>query len=118
MVQFGTYTCINWIRTLAYIRAWAKKYKDKGITIIGVHTPEFSFEKNIENVRWEIKHMKVDFPIAVDNKKEIWNAFDNNYWPALYFIDSKGIIRSYHFGEGEYEKSEKIIQQLLSEAGV
>jgi thiol-disulfide isomerase/thioredoxin len=118
LVQFGTYTCINWIRTLPYIRAWAEKYKDKGLVVIAVHTPEFSFEKNIENVCWATKAMKIDFPIAIDNKMEIWNAFNNQYWPALYFIDSKGIIRSSQFGEGEYEKSERIIQQLLSEAGV
>jgi thiol-disulfide isomerase/thioredoxin len=118
LVQFGTYTCINWIRTLPYIRAWAEKYKDKGLVVIAVHTPEFSFEKNIENVRWATKARKIDFPIAIDNKMEIWNAFNNQYWPALYFIDSKGIIRSSQFGEGEYEKSERIIQQLLSEAGM
>ena len=118
LVQFGTYTCINWIRTLPYIRAWDEKYRDKGLVIIGVHTPEFPFEKNIDNVRQATKAMKIEFPIAVDNNQEIWNAFTNQYWPALYFIDSKGSIRSHHFGEGEYEKSEKIIQQLLSEAKI
>ena len=118
LVQFWTYTCINWMRTLPYMRAWADKYKDMGLVIIGVHTPEFSFEQNVENVRSATKDMKINFPIALDNKREIWNAFNNQYWPALYFIDSKGNIRSYQFGEGEYEKSERIIQQLLSEAGI
>ena len=115
LVQFCTYTCINWIRTLPYIRAWTEKYKNKGLVVIGVHTPEFSFEKNIDNIRREIKNMKIDFPIAIDNNQDIWNAFNNQYWPALYLIDSKGNIRHHQFGEGGYEQSEKIIQQLLME---
>lgn len=117
LVQFWTYSCINWIRTLPYIRSWAEKYKDKGLIVIGVHTPEFAFEKNIENIRWAIKTMNIDFPIAVDSKQDIWNAFNNRYWPALYFIDAKGKMRHYQFGEGDYEQSEKLIQELLAEAG-
>jgi len=117
LIQFCTYTCINWLRTLPYVRAWSEKYKDKGLVVIGVHTPEFSFEKNIDNVRRAIKDMKIEFPIAIDNKQDIWNAFSNQYWPALYFIDTKGRIRHHQFGEGGYEQSEKIIQQLLTEAG-
>ena len=118
LVGFWTYTCINWIRTLPYVRAWSEKYKEKGLVVIGVHTPEFSFEKNIDNVRRATKDMKIDFPIAIDNNRDIWNGFNNQYWPALYFIDAKGRIRHSQFGEGEYEQSEKIIQQLLAEAGV
>jgi thiol-disulfide isomerase/thioredoxin len=118
LIQFCTYTCINWLRTLPYVRAWAEKYKDKGLVVIGVHTPEFPFEKNIDNIRKAMQDMKIDFPVAIDNKQDIWNAFNNHYWPALYFIDSKGHIRHHQFGEGGYEQSEKIIQQLLAEAGV
>jgi thiol-disulfide isomerase/thioredoxin len=118
LIEFGTYTCINWLRTLPYVRAWAEKYKNKGLVVIEVHTPEFPFEKNIDNVRRSIKDMKIDFPIAIDNNYDIWNAFSNHYWPALYLIDSKGHIRHHQFGEGGYEQSEKIIQQLLMEAGV
>jgi thiol-disulfide isomerase/thioredoxin len=117
LIQFCTYTCINWLRTLPHVRAWAEKYKEKGLVVIGVHTPEFPFEKNIDNVRQAIKNMNIDFPIAIDNKQGIWNAFNNQYWPALYFIDAKGKIRHHQFGEGEYEESEKAIQQLLVEAG-
>jgi thiol-disulfide isomerase/thioredoxin len=117
LIQFCTYTCINWLRTLPYVRAWAETYKDKGLVVIGVHTPEFPFEKNINNVRQAIKNMNIDFPIAIDNKQDIWNTFNNQYWPALYFIDAKGKIRHHQFGEGEYEESEKVIQQLLVEAG-
>ena len=118
LIQFCTYTCINWLRTLPYIRAWKEKYKDKGLVVIGVHTPEFSFEKNIDNVRRSIKDRKIDCPVAIDNNYAIWEGFDNHYWPALYFIDAKGNTRYKKFGEGEYEQSEKIIQQLLTEAGV
>lgn len=118
LVEFGTYTCINWLRTLPYVRAWAEKYKEKGLEVIIIHTPEFSFEKNIDNVSRTIKDMKIHFPIAVDNKQEIWNAFSNQHWPALYFIDARGRIRHSQFGEGHYEESEKVIQQLLMETGV
>ncbi len=117
LVEFWTYTCINWLRQLPYVRAWAEKYKDTGLVVIGVHTPEFEFEKNVDNVRRAAKEMRVDYPIAIDSDGAIWRAFKNEYWPALYFIDSQGHIRHHQFGEGEYERSETIIQQLLSEAG-
>ena len=117
LVDFWTYTCINWLRTLPYVRAWAEKYKDHGLVVIGVHTPEFEFEKNLDNVRRADKELRVDYPVAVDNDYAIWRAFANNAWPALYFIDAQGRIRHHHLGEGEYERSEKIIQQLLAEAG-
>lgn len=118
LVEFGTYTCINWIRTLPYVRAWSQKYKDKGLVVIIVHTPEFLFEKNIDNVRQAISDRKIGFPIAVDNKQDIWNAFNNQYWPALYFIDHKGRVRHHQFGEGGYEESERMIQKLLSETSI
>jgi thiol-disulfide isomerase/thioredoxin len=117
LIDFWTYTCINWLRTLPYVRAWAEKYKNQGLAVIGVHSPEFAFEKNLDNVRRAVKDMKVDYPIAVDSDHAIWRAFKNEYWPALYFVDAQGRIRQHHFGEGEYERSEKIIQQLLSEGG-
>jgi thiol-disulfide isomerase/thioredoxin len=116
LVQFGTYTCINWLRTLPYVRAWVQKYR-QGLVVIGVHTPEFAFEKNLENVRRALQQMKIDYPIAIDNDYEIWRAFNNRYWPALYFIDARGRLREHHFGEGEYERSEKKIRGLLAEAG-
>jgi thiol-disulfide isomerase/thioredoxin len=114
LVQFGTYTCINWLRTLPYVRAWAQKYRQR-LTVIGVHTPEFAFEKNLDNVRRALQQMRIDFPIAVDNDYTIWRAFNNQYWPALYFIDARGRLRQQHFGEGEYEQSEMAIQKLLAE---
>jgi thiol-disulfide isomerase/thioredoxin len=117
LVQVWTYTCINWLRTLPYVRAWAEKYKDQGLVVIGVHSPEFGFEHDIDNVRWAAKDMKVDYPIAIDNDFAIWRAFNNQYWPALYFVDAEGRIRHHQFGEGDYEESEMIIQQLLTEAG-
>jgi len=117
LVDFWTYTCINWLRTEPYVRAWADKYKDKGLVVIGVHTPEFVFEKNVENVQRSAKDMRVNYPIAIDSDYAIWRAFNNQYWPALYFIDAKGKIRHHQFGEGDYEQSEKVIQQLLTEAG-
>ena len=118
LVEFWTYTCVNWRRTLPYVRAWAEKYREQGLVVIGVHTPEFSFERNADNVKWAVKDMKIGFPVAIDNAYAVWRAFSNEYWPALYFIDAKGHIRHQHFGEGEYEESEKVIQQLLVEAGV
>jgi thiol-disulfide isomerase/thioredoxin len=118
LIDVWTYTCINWLRTLPYVRAWAEKYKDRGLVVIGVHAPEFAFEKNIDNVRRAAKDMKVDYPIAIDNNYAIWRALKNEYWPALYFVDARGHIRHHHFGEGEYEQSERIIQQLLAEAGI
>jgi thiol-disulfide isomerase/thioredoxin len=117
LVEFWTYTCINWRRQLPYVRAWADKYKDHGLIVIGVHAPEFSFEKNVDNVRWAIKNMRIDYPVVLDNDHVIWRAFENEYWPALYFADAKGHIRHHAFGEGQYAKSEAVIQQLLSEAG-
>jgi thiol-disulfide isomerase/thioredoxin len=118
LIDVWTYTCINWLRTLPYVRAWAEKYKNQGLVVIGVHAPEFAFEKNVDNVRRAAKDMKVNYPIAIDNNYSIWRALKNEYWPALYFVDAQGHIRHHHFGEGEYERSEMIIQQLLAEAGV
>ncbi len=118
LIDFWTYTCINWLRTLPYVRAWAEKYKDHGLVVIGVHTPEFGFEHNLENVRRAARDLRVEYPIAIDNDYAIWSAFDNHYWPALYFVDAQGRIRHHHFGEGQYEESEMIIQQLLAEAGI
>jgi len=117
LIDFWTYSCINWQRTLPYVRAWADKYKDQGLVVIGVHTPEFSFEKDLDNVRRASSQLKVGHPVAVDSAREIWGAFDNRYWPAQYFIDARGKIRHHHFGEGDYERSERIIQKLLTEAG-
>ena len=117
LVQFWTYTCINWLRTLPYVRAWAETYKDRGLVVIGVHTPEFDFEHDLDNVRRAAKDLRVDHPIAIDNDYAVWSAFDNSYWPALYFVDAQGQIRHHHFGEGRYEQSEMIVQQLLTEAG-
>jgi thiol-disulfide isomerase/thioredoxin len=117
LVNFWTYTCINWLRQFPYVRAWAEKYKDQGLVVIGVHTPEFAFEHDLDNVRREIHDLKVEFPVTVDNAYAIWHAFNNHYWPALYFIDAQGHIRHQQFGEGNYEESERIIQQLLAEAG-
>ena len=118
LIDFWTYTCINWLRTLPYVRAWAEKYRNQGLVVIGVHAPEFAFEKNINNVRRAVKDMRIDYPVAVDSDHLIWRAFNNQYWPALYFIDSKGSIRHHYFGEGAYEQSEMVIQRLLHEAGV
>jgi thiol-disulfide isomerase/thioredoxin len=118
LVDFWTYTCINWLRTLPYVRAWAEKYKDYGLVLIGVHTPEFDFEHDLDNVRRAVKGLRVDYPVAIDNDYAVWTAFDNHYWPALYFVDAQGQIRHHQFGEGQYEQSEMIIQQLLNEAGI
>jgi thiol-disulfide isomerase/thioredoxin len=117
IVEFWTYTCINWRRTLPYVRAWADKYKDQGLVVIGVHTPEFAFEKDLGNVRHAVKEIGITFPVAVDSDYAIWGAFRNQYWPALYFVDAQGRIRHHHFGEGDYEQSEVVIQRLLAEAG-
>jgi thiol-disulfide isomerase/thioredoxin len=118
LIDFWTYSCVNWRRTLPYVRAWAHKYKDCGLVVIGVHTPEFEFEKNVDNVRRAAKEMKLDYPIAIDSDRAIWRAFNNDFWPALYFVDSQGRIRHHYLGEGEYEHSERVIQQLLADAGV
>jgi thiol-disulfide isomerase/thioredoxin len=117
LVNFWTFSCINSIRVLPYLRAWAVKYKNQGLVVIGVQAPEFEFEKNIDNVRWAVKDRMIDYPVAIDNDLTIWRAFDNNYWPALYFVDARGHIRHHQFGEGEYEQSETVIQELLAAAG-
>ncbi len=117
LVDFWTYTCVNWLRTLPYVRAWDAKYRDQGLVVIGAHTPEFPFEKDIDNVRWAAKEMDVNYPIAVDSDYGVWRAFDNNYWPAVYIADVKGDIRYHHFGEGAYDEIEKVIQRLLNESG-
>src|SRR5713226_5595852 len=118
LIDFWTYTCINWLRTLPYVRAWAEKYRDHAVVVIGVHTPEFSFEHDLENVRRAAKDMRIEYPIAIDNDYAIWSAFNNHYWPALYLVDAQGRIRYHQFGEGAYEQSEMILQQLLAEAGI
>jgi thiol-disulfide isomerase/thioredoxin len=117
LAGFWTYTCINWLRQLPYLRAWAGKYSGQGLVVIGVHTPEFAFEHNPDNVRRAVQEMKIDYPVALDSDYAVWRAFDNYYWPALYFADAHGQIRHHHFGEGEYQQSEMVIQQLLAEAG-
>jgi thiol-disulfide isomerase/thioredoxin len=117
LVDFWTYTCINWLRTLPYVRAWHEKYRDQGLVVVGVHAPEFSFEKNIDNVRRSVKDMNIAYPVAVDGEHVIWRGFRNQYWPALYFIDAQGRVRHRQFGEGAYEQSEMVIQMLLAEAG-
>ncbi|MFK3851880.1 cytochrome c biogenesis protein DipZ [Agrobacterium pusense] len=117
LIDFWTYSCINCIRTLPYVRAWAKKYRDQGLVVIGVHAPEFAFEKKIDNVRQAVAGFKIEYPVAIDNDYRIWHAFDNSYWPAHYLIDAKGQIRYHHFGEGDYRETEEAIQDLLREAG-
>lgn len=117
LVDFWTYSCINWRRSLPYIRAWDKRYRDHGLVVIGVHAPEFSFEREVENVRQAAASMGIDYPIAIDNEYAIWRAFDNQFWPALYLIDGKGRTRYHKFGEGDYEQSEAFIQRLLTEVG-
>ena len=118
LVDFWTYTCVNWLRTLPYVRAWDAKYRDSGLTVVGVHTPEFGFEHDVENVMRETTKLGVDYPVAIDSDYGVWRAFDNHYWPAAYVADAEGRIRFHHFGEGEYEMTEIVIQQLLLEAGV
>ena len=117
LVNFCTYTCVNWLRQLPYVRAWAAKYSSLGLVVVGVHTPEFGFEHNLDNLRRALADVQVGYPVAIDNDYAVWGAFDNHYWPALYFADAQGRIRHHHFGEGEYQQSEMIIQQLLEEAG-
>jgi cytochrome c biogenesis protein CcdA/thiol-disulfide isomerase/thioredoxin len=117
LVDFWTYSCINCLRSLPYIRAWAAKYKDHGLVVIGIHAPEFAFEKDIANVRRAVRDLGVTYPVALDNDLKLWQAFNNEYWPAHYFIDAQGRIRHHHFGEGEYDESERVIQKLLKEAG-
>jgi thiol-disulfide isomerase/thioredoxin len=117
LVNFWTYSCINWIRTLPYVRAWAESYRDRGLVVLGVHTPEFGFETDVDNVRRAAKDMGVGYPIALDSDYAVWEAFDNHYWPALYFVDADGQIRHHWFGEGEYEGSETVIRELLASSG-
>ena len=117
VVQFCTFSCVNWLRTLPYVRAWVAKYRDHGLVLIGAHSPEFPFEHDVAKIRTALEAMGVDYPIAVDNDFAVWRAFDNAYWPALYFADAGGRIRHHHFGEEDYERSERVIQQLLTDAG-
>ena len=117
VIDFWTYSCINCLRAIPYVRAWAEKYRDQGLVVIGVHSPEFAFEKNVNNVRNAVAQLAIPYPVAIDNDYAIWRAFDNQYWPAHYFIDAEGRIRHHHFGEGDYEGSERVIRQLLAEAG-
>jgi thiol-disulfide isomerase/thioredoxin len=117
LVDFWTYTCINWLRTLAYVRAWAEKYRERGLVVVGVHTPEFQFEHELDNVREVASALRVDYPIALDSDYRVWRAFGNRYWPAVYIADAEGRIRQHHFGEGEYDDCEWAIQMLLREAG-
>jgi len=116
LVDIWTFGCVNCQRAIPHVREWAAKYKDQGLVVIGVHAPEFAFERNPANVKRAVADLKLDFPIALDNDFAIWKAFSNQYWPANYFIDAQGRIRFHHFGEGEYEKSEQVIRQLLAEA--
>ena len=115
LVDFWTYSCINCLRSIPYVRAWAEKYKDSGLIVIGVHTPEFAFEKDQDNVKRAVSELKITYPVALDNDYKIWKAFNNSYWPADYLIDATGHIRYHHFGEGKYDESEQQIQQLLKE---
>ena len=117
VVDFWTYSCINCLRALPYVRAWAEKYKNDGLVVIGVHAPEFAFERNVDNVKKAVASLHIDYPVAIDDDYAIWRAFQNQYWPAHYFIDAQGRIRHHHFGEGDYDGSERVIQQLLAEAG-
>jgi thiol-disulfide isomerase/thioredoxin len=117
LVNFWTYTCINWLRQLPYVRAWAGKYRDHGLVVVGVHTPEFGFERDPDNVQRAVRDMAIDYPVAIDSDYAVWRAFRNQYWPALYFADGHGRIRHHHFGEGEYALSELVIQRLLADEG-
>jgi thiol-disulfide isomerase/thioredoxin len=117
LVDFWTLTCINWLRTQPYVRAWSSRYRGDGLVVLGVHTPEFSFEHDVRRVGQAIAERGIDYPVAVDNDYAIWSAFDNHYWPALYFVDADGLIRDQHFGEGRYEQSERVLQKLLGVEG-
>ncbi|MDQ3895341.1 MAG: thioredoxin family protein [Actinomycetota bacterium] len=117
LIDFWTYTCINWLRTLGYVRAWAAKYAHHGLVVIGVHTPEFPFERDVENIRAAVKEMRVEYPVAIDSDYRVWRAFANRYWPAVYIADAEGRIRHHQFGEGGYEECERVVQQLLRDAG-
>jgi thiol-disulfide isomerase/thioredoxin len=117
LVDFWTYTCINWLRTLSHVRAWAEKYEAHGLVTVGVHTPEFPFERDVDNVREAAKDMRVEYPIALDSDYGVWDAFSNRYWPAVYIADAEGRIRHHHFGEGGYEECERVVQRLLRDTG-
>jgi cytochrome c biogenesis protein CcdA/thiol-disulfide isomerase/thioredoxin len=117
LIDFWTYSCINCLRAIPYVRAWAEKYRDHGLVVIGVHAPEFAFERNVDNVKKAIATLGIRYPVAIDNDYKIWRAFDNEYWPAHYFIDASGRVRHHHFGEGDYAESERVIQKLLVDAG-
>jgi thiol-disulfide isomerase/thioredoxin len=117
LVQFCTYSCVNWLRTLPFVRAWDERYRDDGLVVIGAHSPEFQFEHDVEKVRPALEAMGVRYPIAMDNDFAVWRSFGNNYWPALYAADAQGRLRDHHFGEGRYQGSERVIQRLLAEAG-
>jgi len=117
LVDFWTYTCINWLRTLAWVRAWAEKYENDGLVVIGVHTPEFPFERDEDNVREAVQEMAIRYPVALDPDFGVWNAFSNSYWPAIYIADADGRIRYHHYGEGDYDECEQVVQQLLRDAG-
>jgi thiol-disulfide isomerase/thioredoxin len=111
--DFWTLTCINWLRQEPHVRAWSQAYRDDGLVVVGVHTPEFTFEQDVDLIRQTTKEREIDYPVAVDSDYGVWRAFDNHYWPALYFVDKEGVIRDTHFGEGRYEQSERVIQELL-----
>jgi cytochrome c biogenesis protein CcdA/thiol-disulfide isomerase/thioredoxin len=117
LVDFWTYSCINCLRSIPYVRAWAEKYKDHGLVVIGVHAPEFAFERNVANIKNATASFKIGYPVAVDNEYKIWRSFENEYWPAHYFIDGNGKVRHHHFGEGDYDESEEILQKMLKDAG-
>jgi thiol-disulfide isomerase/thioredoxin len=117
LIDFWTYSCINCLRAIPYVRDWAARYRDKGLMVVGVHTPEFAFEKNIDNVKRAVLDLGIDYPVALDSDYAIWRGFNNQYWPAHYLIDAQGRVRHHHFGEGDYDGSERAIQQVLAEAG-
>jgi thiol-disulfide isomerase/thioredoxin len=117
LVDFWTYACINWLRTLPWLRAWAERYRDHGLVLIGVHSPEFDVEHDLDNVRRAAKAMGIEYPVAIDNDDAIWDAFGNRSWPALYLLDAHGRIRHHRFGKGDYQQSEAVMQQLLTESG-
>jgi thiol-disulfide isomerase/thioredoxin len=117
LVEFWTFSCVNWVRTLPYVRAWADKYRGAGLVVIGVHSPEFEFEKNVDNINRAVADLRVTYPVAIDSDFALWRTFGNQYWPALYVVDAQGRVRHHQFGEGGYERTERVIQQLLAEAG-
>jgi thiol-disulfide isomerase/thioredoxin len=113
LVDFWTYSCVNWLRTLPYLRAWDERYRDDGLVIVGAHAPEFGFEHDLDNVRWAVRELEVRYPVVIDNDFAIWRAFENHYWPAVYLLDGDGHLRYHHFGEGAYDETEVAIQELV-----